>query len=209
MFTIRAEQGRLDEVAPIVKHYVSNNPDSAAWRPGLALVYRTLGLKEECSQLFDELAQDDFTTIPKDSMWVTSMAYLTEVCVFLEDEHRAATLYNLLSPHDGYTIVAGGGVACYGAASRYLGMLSRILSEWQISERHFKSAVDLNKRLEARPWLAHTQYEYAAMKFARGFDGDRTTALTLLEEAESIAGELEMAYLIQKSSVLRMRYNVA
>src|SRR5690606_11358658 len=106
MFTIRAEQGRLREVAPSVKLYAQVNPASATWRPGLALIYAVTGERAACHAVFDELATDNFAAVPRDSMWVTSLAYLTEACVFLGDSDAAAALYELLLPYAERTVVA-------------------------------------------------------------------------------------------------------
>ena len=209
MFTIRAEQGRLNEVAPIVKLYVASNPTSAAWRPGLALIYRTLGLRDECRAIFDELAADAFIFIPKDSLWVASLAYLSEVCAFLEDNKQAAILYELLLPYEGRTVVVGGATACFGAADRYLGMLSTTMSHWQAAERHFKAAVKMDTHLDARSWLAHSQYEYASMLLAQGDAGDRRRALALLNVSLSAAQDMGMAYLVQKVFSLQAQYEIA
>ena len=38
MFSIRREQGRLAEVAPVIKRYVDEHPDEVTWVPGFALV---------------------------------------------------------------------------------------------------------------------------------------------------------------------------
>ena len=54
-------------------------------------------------------------------------------------------------------------VACYGAADRYLGMLAATLGEWERAEAHFERAMELNRRMGARTWLAHTAYEYGRM----------------------------------------------
>ena len=208
MFTIRAEQGRLREVAPIVKLYVAANPASAAWHPGLALIYRTLGLKDECQAIFEELVSDKLTFLPQDSLRVASLAYLSEVCAFLEDGLRAEILYNYLLPFDGRTVVVGGATACYGAAARYLGMLATTMSDWPAAERHFQGALEMDAHLGARPWLAHSQYEYAAMMLARGQAGDRQHALTLLKETLAAAHELGMAYLLRKISSLQVRHEI-
>ncbi len=45
MFTIRREQGRLAEVAPLFRRLVDENPGDAAWRPGLALIACDLGFE--------------------------------------------------------------------------------------------------------------------------------------------------------------------
>jgi tetratricopeptide (TPR) repeat protein len=203
MFSIRREQGRLQEVAPVVKIFVAQNPAAAAWRPGLALIYSDLGLRRECRETFELLATDDFAGLPQDSLWVTCIAYLAEVCVFLEDADRAVTLYRLLSPYDGRVLVVGSAVVCYGAVSRYLGLLATTISNWQAAERHFEDALQLNIRLGARPWLAHTQHQYAEMLLARGQAGDRDKAMVLLDEALKTARELQMQLLIQRVEALR------
>jgi hypothetical protein len=55
----------------------------------------------------------------------------------------------------------------------------------------------------ARPWLAHTQYDYARMLLARGAAGDRERAEELLASATALAQALGMTALIDKLAALR------
>ena len=191
MFLLRREQGHLAELAPAVRYFVRQHT-ATAWRPGLALIYSELGLVQEARTEFEHLAQHDFTDLPRDGLWVTCITYLAEVCTFLQDTAHAATLYRLLHPYAGRNVIVGGSVACYGAASRYLGMLAAIMARWDEAEQHFQEALAMNTRTGARPWLAHTQHDYAAMLLARGQPEDQTQAMTLLEEALATARELGM-----------------
>jgi tetratricopeptide (TPR) repeat protein len=209
MFTIRWEQGRLNEIAPLVKFIVAKSPTSAAWRPGLALIFRTLGLRDESRAIFEELVSDTIAFVPQDSLRVTSLAYLSEVCAYLGDQDRAATLYELLLPYDGRTVVVGGATACYGAAARYLGMLATTMSDWQAAEKHFEGALQLDARMGAWPWLAHGKCEYAAMLLVRGQTSDRQRALSFLDESLAAAQEMGMAYLIQKIIALKEQVELA
>src|SRR4029434_3881584 len=127
-----------------------------------------------------------------DGLWVTCITYLAEVCTFLQDIARAATLYHLLLPYAGRNVIVGGSVACYGAASRYLGMLAATMARWDEAEQHFQAALAMNTRTGARPWLAHAQHDYAIMLLARGQPEDRTQAMSLLEKALATARELRM-----------------
>ncbi len=206
MFTIRWEQGRLYEIAPIVKVILANNPSSASWRPGLALIYRTLGQQEAARAIFEDLASGGFSFVPQDSLRVATLAYLTEVCAFLEDSVRASALYELLLPYNGRTVVVGGATACYGAADRYLGILARTMSDWVTAERHFMDALQLDKRMGAWPWLAHGECEYAAMLLARGRAADHEREEELLESALIAAKRMGMAFLAQKVADLQARY---
>ncbi|MCB0197545.1 MAG: hypothetical protein KDJ65_36705, partial [Anaerolineae bacterium] len=201
MFTIRREQGRLKEIAPVVKLFVAQNPAGAAWRPGLALIYSDLGLRDECRATFELLAADDFTYLPQDSLWLTCIVYLAEVCAFLDDANRAAILYQLLLPYNGRVVVVGSAVACYGAVSRYLGLLAATMSDWETAEQHFEDALALNLRLDAPPWLAHTQQHYASTLLARGRDEDYPKAMALLNEALVTAQALGMYFLAQKAAI--------
>jgi DNA-binding CsgD family transcriptional regulator len=192
MFTLRREQGRLREVEPAVRHFVQQHGTASTWRPGLALIYRELGRQREARVAFEHLAQHDFTDLPRDSLWAGCLTYLAEVCTFLGDTRRAATLYQHLLPYAGRVIVMGAAVVCYGAASRYLGLLATTLAHWDEAEQHFADALDMNARMGARPWLAHTQHDYATMLLRRSQPGDHKKATALLDVALATARELGM-----------------
>jgi class 3 adenylate cyclase/DNA-binding NarL/FixJ family response regulator len=191
MFLLRREQGRLAELAPAVRYFVRQHT-ATTWRPGLALIYSELGLVQEARVEFEHLAQHDFTDLPRDGLWVTCITYLAEVCTFLQDTARAATLYHLLHPYAGRNVIVGGAVVCYGAASRYLGTLATTMARWDEAEQHFQEALAMNIRTGARPWVAHTQHDYAAMLLDRSEPEDQIQAMTLLAESLATARELGM-----------------
>ena len=134
------------------------------------------------------------------------MTYLVDVCTFLGDKARAATLYQLLLPYAGRTVVIGTAAACYGALSRYLGALATTLERWDEAVQHFEDALAMNARMEAWPWLAHTQYQYATMLLTRDQSGDPSTgsgqasekARELLKAALATARELGMRALEER-----------
>jgi predicted ATPase/class 3 adenylate cyclase/DNA-binding CsgD family transcriptional regulator len=192
MYTLRREQGRLHEVEPALRHFMRQQGAAAAWRPGLALLYSELGRRREAQAEFEHLARHDFADLPRDSLWMACMTYLTDVCAFLGDTARAATLYQLLLPYAGRTVVIGNATACYGAVSRYLGLLAATMERWEEAAQHFEDALAMNTRMGARPWLAHTQHEYAKMLLARNQPGDREEAMALFNEALVTARELGM-----------------
>jgi hypothetical protein len=157
------------------------------------LIYGILDQRRECQAIFEDLVSGGLVRIAQDSLWVSAMTYLSEVCAYLGDGPRAATLYPLLLPYAGRAVVVGGATACYGAAARYLGMLAMTMSDLESAERHFEDALKLDARMAAWPWLAHTQVEYAAMLLRRGSDADRERAQALLNEARAAAQRMGMA----------------
>jgi transcriptional regulator with XRE-family HTH domain/tetratricopeptide (TPR) repeat protein len=208
MFTIRREQGRINEIAKILKILVANNPLSSAWRPGLALIYSSLDQLEEARVIFNNLANDRFVSIPKDSLWVGTMAYLSEVCAFLSDDAQATILYDMLLPYKSHAVVVGGATVCFGAAGRFLSILAKTMSKWELAERHIKEAMDLDKRMKAWPWLAHSQAEYATILLEKGQGENLILAQALFDEALKAAQRMGMGYLMKKIETLQVHYGL-
>lgn len=203
MFTIRREQGRLREMAPLVRLILNQNLSSAAWRPGLALLCAELDMRPEAQAEFEALAKNEFANVPRDGLWVTSLVYLVEVCAYLGDAKRAATLYNLLKEYDDQNVVVGHKTAYLGAAARYLGILATVLSEWHVAEGHFEKALVMDAKMGAYPWLAHTQCDYAAMLLARGNPSDGVRARRLLAAGLESAKTLSMRVLVERIEALQ------
>jgi tetratricopeptide (TPR) repeat protein len=205
MFALERERGRLKEVEPLVRMFVQDNLAADTWRPGLAVIYSELDRPAEATAEFERLASRNFTDIPRDALWMGTMTFLADVCVFLGDKLRAAVLYDHLSPFDGRNVVIGYEVVHYGPLSRYLGALATTLERWDDSIRYFEDALATNARMEAWTWLAHTQFQYADMLLVRGRSIDRERAFALLDSALATTHRLGMRALEQKASALLNR----
>jgi hypothetical protein len=126
------------------------------------------------------------------------MTYLADICTFLGDRARADMLYQILLPFAGRNVVISNAAVCCGALSRYLGALATTLERWDDAVHHFEDALAMNARMDARPWLAHTQEQYAGMLLARNQSGDRDKAAALLDAALITARELGMLALEER-----------
>jgi hypothetical protein len=84
---------------------------------------------------------------------------------------------------------------CYGSASRYLGMLAVTLGDHEAATEHFEHALAMNAALGARPWLAHTQGEFARLLSRRGDPHAIKRAAALTNAALVTAAELGMTRL--------------
>jgi class 3 adenylate cyclase/tetratricopeptide (TPR) repeat protein len=197
MFTIRREQGRLAEVAPVLRRFVDEHPRDAAWRPGLALIASDLGFTQPARKVFEDIAATGFE-LPFDAKRNLTLSYLAEVCIRLDDADRAKRLYELLLPYRDVAVVVPIATVCCGSNARYLGMLATTIGDWDAAEEHFVTAVEMDERLQAWPWLAHSKYEFALMLRARGRLRDQSRAADLLAAAAASAERLGMPGLHQK-----------
>ena len=133
MFTIRREQGRLAEVAPLFRRFLDENPGDTVWRPGLAVIASDLGFDEAARKALADMAS---MGLPADARRSLTLSYLAEVCARLGDAARAEWLYHELLPYRDNMILAPVATVCCGAAARYLGMLAGTMENWTASEEH-------------------------------------------------------------------------
>jgi DNA-binding CsgD family transcriptional regulator len=202
IFSLRREQGRLNDVGPALSAFLRQQAATAAWLPGLAVIHAELGQLDEARLVFERLAADDFVSIAPDGRWHFCMGYLSEVCATLGDAARAATLYRMLGPYTGRNLVLGGGMVCCGSADRYLGLLAATMSHWADAAQHFEQALVMNQAIEAHVPLAHTRHDYAAMLLARDAPGDRERAADLLRLSLESARAIGMRVLEQRAGSL-------
>jgi DNA-binding CsgD family transcriptional regulator/tetratricopeptide (TPR) repeat protein len=200
MFNIRREQGRLAELAPIIRILATDADRGGPWRPGLASVLVELGMEAEARRELARVVDEGLDSF-RESLWLAALAYLTDACAALGDEATAAIIYPELEPLAGTNVMIGHLVSCHGAADRYLGMLAATLGESQRAEEHFERAMELNRRMGAVTWLAHTAYEYGRLLVARG-PSERDRADALLGEAAALAQRIGMPTLLGRVRAL-------
>ncbi|MEE8369997.1 MAG: adenylate/guanylate cyclase domain-containing protein, partial [Dehalococcoidia bacterium] len=202
---LRREQGRLQEAEAGYKEEAEQYPEVVYWRIGLLWLDVGLGRETEARAKFKRLAADDFSDLPKDGAWLYAIAALSEACAFLGDARRAGTLYELLLPYAGGYVADVGLAFHVGSASRYLGLLAATMDRWDAAARHFEEALEMNVKMEARPWVARSQHDYADMLLHRDEPGDQEKALELLVQALDAAQEMGMKALVEKALALKLR----
>lgn len=201
MFAIERARGGLRALAPLVERFSSATPREQAWLPGLALVNAELGRRDVARDGFERLARDDFAALPRDALYLLSLVYLAEVCVYLADERRAALLYDRLAPYGELNTSVPATVMC-GAVARDRARLALVLGRLDEARALFERALERNAAMGARPVLAETRVDYARLLLRSGAGADEDRARGLLREARRTARELEMSPLLARIGAL-------
>ena len=200
MFGLRREQGRLGELAPVVRLFEGESRETA-WGPGLAVLLAELGMESEARAELRRIIGEGLDVL-RPSLWLASLVYLADTCATLGDADAAELLCPELAAYAGGNVMIGHLVACYGSMDRYLGMTASVLGDWDRAEEHFRAALALNTRLGARTWLAHTAYSYARMLLARGRGDDRSHAREQLGLALGLGQEIGLPSLVRRAAEL-------
>jgi tetratricopeptide (TPR) repeat protein len=200
-WALAREQGRLQELRADTERLVGDYPMVPYLPTVVASLYSELGSEADARESFAALARHDFADLPFDSDWLFQISLLSEVSAFLGDTRHAAKLYELLLPYAGCNVLAYPELSL-GSASRYLGLLASTMSHWADAERHFDAAIEMNAQMGARPWVSHTQHDYATMLLARDAPADRGRALELIAAALTTYRELGMESWAERASEL-------
>jgi DNA-binding SARP family transcriptional activator len=189
-FVLRREQGRLAEILPDLEHTAEADPGRPLLRCALALAHHKLGHEEDARKAYQDLATDGFAALQVNNDWLLAAALLAELSAAIADAGHAAALFSRLVEFEQLNIDTY--EVGTGAVARYLGLLATTTRQLDQAENHFKHALSLNDQMGAKPWLAHTQHDYANMLLARNDPGDREHARQLREQADAIYRELGM-----------------
>ena len=174
----------------------------------LALVHARLGHADRAQQLLNELAANHCTILPHDIEWLYSLSLLAETCALLGSTRAAADLYELLAPHAA-VVAADTPEGISGSVARYLGLLAATLGRRNEAIAYFQNATAANERMAFRPWLAHTQLDYARTLLARNEAGDCARALSMLDEARTTYRALNMHSWAEDATALTQQFEVA
>ena len=200
-WALRRERGELAEVRESIERYVAEYPTFFIFRCVLVSVYSQLGCGKQAQQELDRLGAEDFEGLEVGTEWHFGASLLAEACASLGDTRHAPRLYEALAPYGDYNVMAHPEFSL-GSAARYLGILASTMSRWREATAHFEQALTMNSSMGTRPWLAHTQHDYAAMLLVRDEPGRRERARALIREAVNSYRELGMRYWADEASEL-------
>ncbi len=199
--TLRRERGRLDRLEAPVRAYAERFHAIPGWVCVLAHLLAETGRGDEAREILDGFAADGFRGIPLDGIWLGAVGYLAETAAVLGDATHAQALHDLLEPYADRNVAIGWASSCTGSAARHLGLLADLLGKRKQAIAHFETALAMNERMRARPWVAHTQVELARVLSQQAAGRER--AGELLEAGIAEAQRLGMPRLVERAEAVR------
>jgi DNA-binding CsgD family transcriptional regulator len=160
-----------------------------------------LGMDDDARRELDRLRRRGLAEL-RAGLWLAALTYLADACTLVGDARMAAALYPELAPHAGGIVTVGHGVACYGSADRYLGMVAAASGERDLARSHLEVALAVDGGMGAWTWLAHTQYHLGRLLRSGGDGGDRERGDDLLRQAATLAERIGMPTLLGRIAAL-------
>jgi tetratricopeptide (TPR) repeat protein len=164
-------------------------PFAGMGRARSALVLAGLGRVREAAAEYRRL--DPVAAWPLPSyVQLTAWALRLRAAVALAIPSDIAALVELLTPHRG--LHAGGGLSYDGPVELAIATGAAALGELDTAAADLQVALNWSRAHGARPFVVEAAVELAGVLAQRAGPGDVESARTLLDEAETIATELDM-----------------
>ncbi len=182
---IRAQQGRLEELAALIVDVATQNPNVPAYQATLAGIRADSGHYDEAGVLLRRAALDDFGSMPVDLVWLDTLCIYARVATVLEDRAVAGQLVALLEPY--HRQIPFQGVNGALPVSCSLARLLSVIGDHVGAERYLTEALETSRR--GRMAFAETEIKLAWGRtlLRKGDRSDAAQARTLLLEAQGMA----------------------
>ena len=200
MFALNRELGRLGQLAPLLKALADSGAEAPVWRPGLALLFAEIGESEAALRLLEELAGNGFALIPRDDLWLVSLAFLADVRLLEPNgDQFVRELIAELQPYREYMILIRPGAACFGPVTRLLGGLQNLIGNYDLARIAFEEALKHAERMDSPPMSLRCRCDYIEALIREGTPSAIKRADQLLNDLEPEATRLGMQGLRERA----------
>jgi DNA-binding SARP family transcriptional activator/KaiC/GvpD/RAD55 family RecA-like ATPase len=157
LFMARQRQGRLNELAPVVKRLLdSQDPRTMGWRSAYGLILAHSGDHDAAQTIYREELAAYHDALPLS--WLTNIALLSQLSAALHDAQGARALYDALAPYAHRNIVVSY-ASCWGPVERYLALLAATYGDDELRRRHAHRALVRTHTMNA-PLLTAELHEH-------------------------------------------------
>jgi hypothetical protein len=126
LFLLRRQQGRLHDFVPLLDALVDDDRAPSAWDAARVVALAETG--SDSARAAMRVAVARLADVPRDWLWLATVALLADACIHLADDSTAGELHHQLSPHRDEIVVVAHGVASLGPVAARLEALGRLAS---------------------------------------------------------------------------------
>ncbi len=185
-------RGDATELQPDFFDVLADAPPIPIIRASQAVAFFATGRTDEARAVYETLRQ-----LPadgdRDVRTLGSLIQLIELMITYRDTDTAQATYDLFHPLLTYGGTFGSGlVSLHGSVHWPLGRLAALLGRTEQALDHFASALAVNTRLGARPFVVVTRLDWATTLAGRAADDDLAPARELARQAAAEARRLDM-----------------
>ena len=189
MATIR---GDPTELQPDFFDVLAGAPPIPIIRSSQAVAMFATGRTDEARAVYETLRQLPAAGV-RDVRTFGALIQLIELMIAYQDTGTAQATYDLFHPLLAHSGVIGSGlVGLQGSVHWPVGRLAALLGRTEQALDHFASALAVNTRLGARPFVVMTRLDWATTLAGRAAGDDLAQARELARQAAAEAGRLDM-----------------
>jgi len=155
VFGVRFDQGRLDEIADMVREAGSGDGVADGLEGLWGITACAIGEDDEARRILDSMAANGFVNLPRHQSWSSMLWAASLIAAHLGDTERAAELYDLFTPCSARLVYPG--LHVFDSVASVLGLLAAALGRAEDAERHFDVAEQLEASIPAPALLARTR----------------------------------------------------
>lgn len=164
-------------------------PFAGLGRVRWVLALASLGRPAEAAAQYRRLDPVGAWRLPR-YLQLTAWTLRLRAAAALEASSDVATLVGLLAPHRGRH--AGGGLSYDGPVELAMGMGTAAVGQLDAAETDLAAALRWGRTQHAQPFLVEAAVELASVHARRAGPADTASARALLDEAATIATQLQM-----------------
>ena len=180
--SIRWQQGRLHELAPLLDAALEHHPGLPAFRSLVALARAAAGNEDGVREVIAIDRDEGFSKLPRDPTWLAGTVTYAHAVAEVGDVEAAETLLELLMPLRG--LLATTSVSAWGLTDQALGRLAATLGDEEAAIDHLDRAIREYARFPAPIWRGQAMVDLATVLRRANRDPSRRDGL--LAEAREI-----------------------
>jgi DNA-binding CsgD family transcriptional regulator len=171
--SIRWQQGRLHELAPLLADTLDQYPGLPAFRSLVCLSHSLAGDHAYAREVLEIDTSTGFADLPRDPIWIAGAVTYAHAAAELGDRDAATSLHAILDPYRGQ--LATTTISVWGLVDHALGRLELLLGDEERGAGSLRRAIDDYTRMPAPLWRAQAQRDLD------GGDGARPAAIPELD----------------------------